>query len=513
MKKDGYFCKLKKNPSGRLTLINDKNMTHDKQKEAPLKKRPSALLSMAPIVLLVAMLVCTVRSFGSSSLEGASQITLLTVSAFCVLIGMAYLHVPWASFEKAITKNVASVASALTILLLIGALGGAWMVSGVVPTLIYYGMQIIRPEVFLASACVICALVSVMTGSSWTTIATIGIALMGIGRAQGFHEGWVAGAIISGAYFGDKISPLSETTVLASGSMGVPLFKHIRYMVITTTPSLLLALAAFTVAGLAHDAGDTQATEAFTVALSGRFCTTPWLLSVPVLTGVMIARRWPPMVTLFLSTLLAVAFGLVFQTEALREIDPDLFKAAMKSVYGSTSLHSDNEMLASLVSTRGMAGMTGTIWLIICAMCFGGTMSAGGMVGGITRLFVHLVKGRTSLVGSTVCTGLMMNLAVADQYLCILLTGNMFKDVYDRQGYERRLLSRTVEDSVTVTSVLVPWNTCGMTQATVLGVSTFTYLPYCFFNLISPLMSVIVAAVGYRIFRRSDPQNEPHASV
>lgn len=469
--------------------------------EQQLKKRPSALLSIMPIIVLVIMLICTIRSFGSDSLSGASQITLLAVSAFCVFIGMVFLHVPWSSFEKAITKNVASVASALIILLFIGALSGAWMVSGVVPALIYYGMQIIHPDIFLASACVICALVSMMTGSSWTTIATIGIALMGIGRAQGFAEGWVAGAIISGAYFGDKISPLSETTVLASGSLGVPLFKHIRYMVITTGPSLILAIIVFTFAGFAYTTNDSQEVASFTSALTERFFITPWLLSVPVLTGIMIARRWPPLVTLFISSLLAVIFGLIFQPEIFSEIDTDLFKAGMKSVYGSTNIHTDNAMLSDLVSTRGMAGMMDTIWLIICAMCFGGTMSAGGMVGGITRLFVHLVKGRTSLVGSTVCTGLMMNLAVADQYLCILLTGNMFKDVYDRQGYERRLLSRTVEDSVTVTSVLVPWNTCGMTQATVLGVSTFTYLPYCFFNLLSPLMSVIIAAIGYKIFK------------
>ena len=475
-------------------------------KDQPLKKRPSALLSITPIILLVAMLVCTIHSFGSDSLGGASQITLLVVSAFCVFVGMVFLHVPWNSFEKAITKNVASVASALIILLFIGALSGAWMVSGVVPALIYYGLQIIHPDIFLASACVICALVSMMTGSSWTTIATIGIALMGIGRAQGFAEGWIAGAIISGAYFGDKISPLSETTVLASGSLGVPLFKHIRYMVITTVPSMALALIIFTIAGFNYTANNSQEITSFTTALTERFDTTPWLLAVPVLTGVMIAKRWPPLVTLFISTLMAVVFGLYFQPEIFAEIDADLFKAGMKSVYGSTCIHTDNTMLADLVSTRGMAGMMDTIWLIICAMCFGGTMSAGGMVGGITRLFVHLVKGRTSLVGSTACTGLMMNLAVADQYLCILLTGNMFKDVYDRQGYERRLLSRTVEDSVTVTSVLVPWNTCGMTQATVLGVSTFTYLPYCFFNLLSPLTSVVVAALGYKIFKKKDDE-------
>ena len=459
------------------------------------------MLSLLPIALLVTMLVSTIHTFGSDALLGASQVSLLTVSAFCVFIGMTYLHVPWASFEKAITKNVASVASALIILLLIGALSGAWMVSGVVPTLIYYGLQIMHPDVFLMSTCIICALVSVMPGSSWTTIATIGIALMGIGQALGFSDGLIAGAIISGAYFGDKISPLSDTTVLASGGVGVPLFKHIRYMVITTVPSIVLALIAFGIAGFLVTPEGYNDTSTFVTALNERFNITPWLLLVPVITGVMIARRVPPIITLFMATLVAVAFGLIFQRETMLDIEPSLFKAAMRCVYDTTSLTTDNEMLTELVTTRGMAGMMGTIWLIICAMCFGGTMTASGMVGGISRLFIHMVRGRTSLVGSTVSTGLMINLAIADQYLCILLSGNMFKDIYDRQGYERRLLSRTIEDSVTVTSVLVPWNTCGMTQSTVLGVSTFVYLPYCFFNLLSPIVSVVVAAIGYKIFK------------
>ena len=475
------------------------------------KKRhlPSPLISLLPLVVLVLMLVATIRAYGSDSLLGASQVTLLVVSAFCVLLGTTVLGVPWADFERMITKNVASVTSAIIILLLIGALSGTWMVSGVVPSLIYYGVKIIHPDVFLASTCIISALVSVMTGSSWTTIATIGIALMGIGRAQGFDDGWIAGAIISGAYFGDKISPLSDTTVLASGAVGVPIFKHIRYMLITTIPSLIIALIIFTFAGFMQQSNSSAEIEQFTSALAGRFHISAWLLVVSVLTGVMIARKVPPIATLFLSTLLAVVFSLVFQSDALREIaGGDLFKGAMQSVYGQTSLSTSNPMLTSLVATRGMAGMMGTIWLIICAMCFGGAMEAGGMVRGITQMFVRMIRGRVSLVASTVCSGLMLNLAVADQYICVLLTGNMFKKIYDRQQYERRLLSRTTEDSVTVTSVLVPWNTCGMTQSTVLGVPTLTYLPYCFFNLISPLMSICVAALGYKIWRTTNSISE-----
>ncbi len=473
------------------------------KKGEPLKKRPSALLSLLPVAVLVAMLTATIRAFGSDALGGPSQITLLTVAALCVLVGMGYLNVPWQSFEKAITKNVSSVSSALIILLLIGALGGMWMVSGVVPALIYYGVQVIHPDVFLASTCAICALVGVMTGSSWTTIATIGIALMGIGRAQGFNEGWVAGAIISGAYFGDKVSPLSDTTTLASGSLGVPLFDHIRYMLLTTVPTLTVTLIIFAVAGLLTPTNDASDIEVFAEAIRQRFNVTPWLLIVPSLTGLLIARRVAPIITLFLSTFMAAVAALIWQGGVLAEIDASPFRAIMQCLCSSTSISTNSEMLTSLVATRGMAGMMDTIWLIICAMCFGGTMSAAGMVGGITRLFIHLVKGRTSLVAATATTGLMLNVAIADQYLCILLTGNMFRDIYDNEGFERRLLSRTTEDAVTVTSVLVPWNTCGMTQSTVLGVSTFTYLPYCFFNLLSPLASVIMAAINYKIVRRA----------
>ena len=384
------------------------------------------------------------------------------------------------------------------------------MVSGVVPALIYYGMEIIRPEIFLASGCIISALVSVMTGSSWTTVATIGIALMGIGQAQGFDEGWIAGAIISGAYFGDKISPLSDTTVLAAGSVSVPLFKHIRYMLITTVPSMTLALIIFAVAGMTGDTSSTAEIESFRQALDTRFSLTPWLLLVPLLTGVMIARRLPPIITLFLSSLLAVLFGLMFQQGALTEVgEGSAFEGVMRTLYGSTSLPTQNSMLTSLVATRGMEGMLNTIWLILCAMCFGGAMAAGGMVRGITDIFVGMIRNRVSLVGATVGTGLTLNLAVADQYICILLNGNMFKQIYDRMGYERRLLSRATEDSVTVTSVLVPWNTCGMTQSTVLGVATLTYLPYCFFNLLSPLMSLLVAAIGYKIHRKAPAEHVP----
>ena len=466
-----------------------------------MKKAPSPFVSLIPIIVLILLLFGTIHTFGSDALSGGSQVSLLTTTAICILIGMAFYKIPWKDYE---------MATAIIILLIIGALSGMWMISGVVPTLIYYGMQIIHPSFFLASTCIICVLISVMTGSSWTTIATIGIALMGIGRAQGFEEGWIAGAIISGAYFGDKVSPLSETTILAASVTDTPLFRHIRYMMITTVPSLIITLIIFTVAGFSHDASNTQHITEVATALNEKFHITPWLLIVPIATGILIARKIPSIITLFLSTLLAGVFALIFQPELLQEVSgmatsgfDSLFKGLMITIYGSTSLHTDNAVLSDLIATRGMSGMLNTIWLILCAMCFGGAMTASGMLGSITSIFVRFMKKTVSVVGGTVCSGLFLNLATADQYISIILTGNMFRDIYAKKGYESCLLSRTTEDAVTVTSVLIPWNSCGMTQATILSVPTLVYLPYCFFNIISPLMSIAVAAIGYKIARRS----------
>ncbi|MCI1647081.1 MAG: Na+/H+ antiporter NhaC [Bacteroides sp.] len=468
------------------------------------KRVPSPLVSLLPIVLLVGILFATIHTFGSDALSGGSQIALLTTTAFCVFIGIAFYHVPWRDYEIAITNNISGIGTAIIILLIIGSLSGSWMISGIVPTLIYYGIKIIHPDFFLASTCIICALVSVMTGSSWTTIATIGIALMGIGKAQGFDGGWIAGAIISGAYFGDKISPLSDTTILASSVAEVPLFRHIRYMMITTIPSLIIAIIIFTIMGLTHDSNSTEQINEFALALDSRFNITPWLLLVPVVTGILIARKAPSIITLFLSTMLAGLFAVIFQPDLLKEIagENNIFKGIMMTLYGNTNLSTSNSILTDLVATRGMSGMLNTVWLILCAMCFGGAMTASGMLGSITSIFVRFMKNTVSIVASTVCSGIFLNLTTADQYISIILTGNMFRNIYKEEGYENRLLSRTTEDAVTVTSVLVPWNTCGMTQATILSVPTLTYLPYCFFNIISPIMSIIIAATGYKILKQ-----------
>jgi NhaC family Na+:H+ antiporter len=358
---------------------------------------------------------------------------------------------------------------------------------------------------------VICAIVSVITGSSWTTIATIGIALLGIGQAQGFHEGWIAGAIISGAYFGDKVSPLSDTTVLASSVSDTPIFTHIRYLMITTIPSITLTLTVFLIAGFLHEAPAAGQTTDYALSLKDTFRLSPWLLLVPLATGILIARRTPALITLFLAAVLAGVFALFFQPHLLDSVAGGevqgltaRFKGLLITFYGSTHIETGNPELNELVSTRGMGGMMNTVWLILCAMSFGGAMVASGMLNSIISVFLRFMKHTAGMVASTVVSGLFFNITTADQYISIMLTGSMFKDIYRDKGYESRLLSRTTEDAVTVTSPLIPWNTCGMTQSTILGVSTFTYLPYCFFNLFSPLMSIAVAALGYKIYLRPE---------
>ena len=462
-------------------------------------------VALIPLVVLVALQVVVIREFGSDALDGASQTALLLSAGVAVAIGMIGYRVPWRSIDRAMSDNVKTIGSAILILFLIGAVSGSWMMSGVVPTMIYYGMKIVSPSVFLFVACLVCALVSIVTGSSWTTVATIGIALMGIGTAHGYSVGWTAGAIISGSYFGDKISPLSDTTVLASSVGEVPLFKHIRYMLITTVPSFTIALIIFLVASLSHTTDSGIQADLFAEGLQSVFVINPWLLLVPVATGILIALRMPAAIVLFLSALMAGIVMLFAQPDIVSQIgEGNNFRGLMTTYYSSTSIDTGNEALTSLVQTRGMRGMLSTVFLIFCAAAFGGSLTGTGMILSITSALAKGIRGRRSLVSTTVATGLFANMATGDQYLSIVLTGNIYKKLYKEKGFEGRLLSRTTEDSATVTSVLVPWNTCGMTQSLVLKVPTIEYLPYCFFNLISPLMSIFIALLGYKIFRTEE---------
>ena len=467
---------------------------------------PHPLVAVIPVIVLIGFLAVVIVLFGSDALSGGSQTALLMGTAVCMCMSMGVYRVPWRVFETQIKKTLGEVSVTLLILLCVGMLAGSWMISGIVPTLIYYGVQVMSPQFFLVSSCVICALVSLLSGSSWTTIATIGVALLGIGHALGVSEAWTAGAIISGAYFGDKMSPLSDTTILASSATGTELFTHIRYMMLTTTPTFLITLTIFFFAGLGNGEGAELQISHFTEGLSQTFHISLWTLMVPLLTGVLIARRLPSLIVLFLSSMMAGIVALLLQPHILTEIGGGLVRGLAITYYGATAVDTGNASLNELISTGGMAGMLNTIWLILCAMCFGSAMVASRMIESLTQVIVRFVRSRLSLVSSTVGTGIFLNMATGDQFISIVLNADIYKEVYREKGYESRLLSRSCEDSATVTSVLVPWNTCGMTQATVLGVPTLTYLPYCFFNLISPLMSMLVAAIGWRIVNNKNPK-------
>ena len=479
-------------------------------------EKPSWKVSLIPFIFLIAVLVLVIKVFGSDALAGGSQVALLMASGVVVAISMIFYKIPWKEFEEGIVDNIRAVGSSILILLLIGAVAGSWMVSGVVPTMIYYGMKVIFPSIFLFATCAICALISIMTGSSWTTIATVGVALIGIGTAQGYEPGWIAGAIISGAYFGDKVSPLSDTTVLASSSAGTPLFTHIRFMMITTVPSFVIAMLVFLVVSIMHETPSQIETADFSHDLLSTYNISPWLLLVPVFTGLLISRKVPAILTLFVASVIAGIFALIFQPHILGAVAMDSlpdrsmplsfldgFKGLFVSYYGSTAIETGNAALNDLVSTRGMSGMMNTIFLIIAAVTFGGTLVGSGMLQSITEMLTRYIKRRVTMVSSTVGTGIFANMITGDQYLSIILTSSLYKKLYEERGYEPQLLSRSVEDSSTVVSVLIPWNSCGMTQATVLKVSTLHYLPYCIFNLISPLMSILIASIGYKIARKS----------
>lgn len=475
-----------------------------------MKRLPHPLVAAVPLVVLIGLLAVVITLFGSDSLSGGSQVALLMGMAVCMFISMVFYRVPWKAFDQQIAKTFGGVAVTILILLAVGMLSGSWMVSGIVPTLIYYGVQMISPQFFLVCACIICAMVSLLSGSSWTTIATIGVALLGISHALGINEAIAAGAIISGAYFGDKMSPLSDTTILASSTTGVDLFAHIRYMMFTTIPAFTLTLIIFAVMGLGQGGESTVHVRQYTEGLASTFNISLWTLLVPVLTAILIVRRVPSLIVLFLSALMAGITAVILQPHILVQIASDggdlqsptvaaLTKGLAITYYGATAIETGYAELNELVSTGGMTGMLNTIWLIVCAMCFGATMVASGMIESITRVVISWVRSRVGLVASTASTGLFLNITTGDQFISIVLTANMFQNVYEQQGFEPRLLSRTAEDSATVTSVLVPWNTCGMTQSTVLGVPTIAYLPYCFFNILSPMMTVLIAAIGWKI--------------
>ena len=475
-------------------------------------KKPGLFISLLPILFLIVLLTSNVFLF-DDVLDGPNQISLLLAASVGVIVAYK-LGYKWDAINHRVIKTIGSAMPSMLILLLIGSLAGTWLISGVVPVMVFYGLDIINPKIFLFTAVVVSSIVSLVTGSSWSTIATIGVALLGIGKAMGFNEAIVAGAIVSGAYFGDKISPLSDTTNLAPAMAGTDLFTHIRYMTQTTVPSMSITLIIFLIIGFSYDyqsnAVDISGVQQ---AIDATFNTTPWLLLVPVLLFTVIMFKMPPLPSLMIGTLLGGVFAVIFQPDIIRSIGDGAtnsymhssYVGVMRAMFGDIQLSTTDANVNELLSTSGMKGMLNTVWLILTAMVFGGVMEAGGLLERITRPIVEHAKSTGSLVTATVLSCIFFNATASDQYISIVVPGRMFKDTFAKKGLKPEVLSRTLEDSGTMTSVLIPWNTCGATQAKVLGVATVSYLPFAFFNLISPLMSIFFAYMNIKI-RKLSPE-------
>ncbi|MDX1492288.1 MAG: Na+/H+ antiporter NhaC [Pseudohongiellaceae bacterium] len=468
----------------------------------------SLWLAFMPLLLLFVLLGTNVALYGDDSLSGANQIALILATAFASALSV-FSGGRWQQVQEQIVENIKAAGPAILILLMVGALVGSWLVGGVVPTLIYYGLQIFSPSFFIVSCCLLSAIAAIVTGSSWSTSATLGVALMGIGYTLGFNPGLVAGAIISGAYFGDKMSPLSDTTNLASGVCGVELFTHIRYLSLTSLPSIGISLLAYLVLGwfLGSDGAADNSAELTQQALAQNINIHPILLCVPVLVIVFIVRRVPALPAMFCGVLLGLGSAVVFQQALLAQLSTEFgssYQVLMQALYGSLNLETGNAVLDELLSSGGMGGMLNTIWLIVSAMAFGGAMEATGFLPRITRLLLRRVNSTGALVSASAGTCLLTNVSASDQYLSIVVPGRMFSRAYQQRGLAPQNLSRTLEDSGTVSSVLVPWNTCGAYHAGVLGVATLSYAPWAFFCLISPILTVAFAWLEFKIQYQTD---------
>ena len=473
-------------------------------KESELKI--SLIESMIPILCLILLLSYNVFVFGESAMDGSNQFILLLGASVGIFIGIR----SGISFKKMInyvSTNLKSITGAILILLLVGSLSGTWLLSGIIPSMIYYGLQVLNPDVFLPSCLIICAVISLSTGSSWTTSATVGIALIGIGKALGIPSGMVAGAVISGAYFGDKLSPLSDTTNLAPAVSNTDLFTHIRYLTITTVPTILVALVILSILNLFLEVNGSTENESMLTSIKNTFYISPLLFTVPLVVVFMIFKKTPPLIALFIGTLLGAVFALLFQIDTISQISggsnniSDVYKTILNSITVETKIESGDKILNELFSSGGMKGMLDTIWLVICAMVFGGIMEAIGALKRISNFLLNLGKTTFSLFASTVGSCLTINLSASDQYLSIVIPGKMFSKAYEDKDLAPENLSRTLEDSGTVTSVLIPWNTCGAYQSGILGVGVLEYFVYAIFNWLSPFTTLFVAAINFKIKR------------
>ena len=461
--------------------------------------------SLFPVFILILLLAYNVYIYGDSAMNGSNQFILLLGAAIAVLLGLKK-GVLFKSMINDVSSNLKSITGAILILLFVGALSGTWLISGIIPSMIYYGLQVLHPSVFLPSCLIICAVISVSTGSSWTTSATVGIALIGIGRAIEIPVGMVAGAVISGAYFGDKLSPLSDTTNLAPAVSGSDLFTHIKYLTITTVPTIIITLIVLSIINFFLTSTGPTDHQSLLDTINNTFYISPFLFMVPLIVIFMIFKKTPPLIALFIGTVLGGIFAVIFQSSIINHISGNLeltfssaYQAVLNAITIETSIDSGDPLLNDLFKSGGMKGMLNTIWLVICAMVFGGVMESIGALKKISSSLLELGKSTFSTFASTVGSCLAINLTASDQYLSIVIPGKMFSKAYEDKGLAPENLSRTLEDSGTVTSALIPWNTCGAYQSGILGVSVADYFIYAIFNWLSPFMTLLIAAFNIKI--------------
>lgn len=490
-------------------MQDDKNISelNIKDQRVIQNTRLSIWEALVPVIALIGMLAYNIYVYGDDALSGSNQFILLMGAAVAAIVGFLN-KVKYKRMLEEVAENVKSTTGALLILLMVGALAGTWLVSGIIPTMIYYGLQILNPTIFLAACVVICAIISIATGSSWTTSATVGIALVGIGETLGISMGMTAGAVLSGAYFGDKMSPLSDTTNLAPAMAGGELFSHIKYMAYTTIPTIVLTLVIFVIIGLNLDTSGTPQIADKLTAIVGAFNISPWLFIVPVIVILMIIKKTPPLIALLIGALLGGITAIIAQPEIIITIAgaeslsfQSAYKGVMNALTVDTAVTTSSAELNDLFTSGGMKGMLGTIWLIVCAMVFGGVMDAIGALSKITDALLKMATSVFGLFASTVASCLALNLTASDQYLALVVPGKMFKKAYKDRGLAPENLSRTLEDAGTVTSVLIPWNTCGAYHSKVLfGYAGATaYIPYAFFSIMSPIMTLLFAAFQIKI--------------
>lgn len=471
-------------------------------------RQPSILDSLIPIIVLIFLLVTAVSFFGDGSSSGPNQIALLLATGVAAIIGLKNGHT-WHEMEKAVVHGISISLGAILILLAVGALIGTWLLSGTVPTMVYYGLKIIDPSWFYAAACLVCGIVAMSIGSSWTTAATVGVAFIGIAGGFELSASVTAGAVISGAYFGDKLSPLSETTNLAPAVAGSELFEHIRYMLWTTIPSISIALVLFLFIGFSHsstDVGNTDSIVSLTTTLESTYNISALNL-VPLFILLTLAyKKMPALPAVAIGAVIGAVWAVIFQQELILTMIDEGIASTQATImvvwtafFDGVVVKTGNSEIDELLSRGGMSGMLNTIWLVISALSFGAMLEHLGMLRKFVELILSAAKSTGSLIASTAATCIGTNLITADQYMAIVMPGRMYKEEYEKRGLEPVLLSRTLEDSGTITSPLIPWNTCGAFMFGALALTSYDYIFYCFFNLINPILAIAYGYLGFKI--------------